>query len=82
LFILEGPLGFRPTHRKLCPIHFDMVPKRIVNTRTVFEAMHGSRWIRDISGVANAVVLNEFLKLWDIIRDFPLQNDIQDTHIW
>jgi hypothetical protein len=44
-----------------------MVPRRIVNS-TVQDALHDSRWIRDIHGEASAMIF-EFLRLWSIVSD-------------
>jgi hypothetical protein len=36
----------------LAPTIFNMVPKKVVNSRTFVEAMQGSRWTRDIHELA------------------------------
>jgi hypothetical protein len=65
----------------LAPTIFKMVPKRIANRRSVQEALHELRWIRNIHGEATVPVLTEFLGLWDIISGIT-PHGTRDTHVW
>jgi hypothetical protein len=60
----------------------DVVPRRIANRCTVEEAMADYSWVMDIRGDLPVEVILDFLCLWDLIYDFQLQPDIEDSHIW
>ena len=66
----------------LAPRLLAFVPKRIANRRTVEEAMADRSWVMDIRGGLSVEVILDFLSLWDLIYDFQLQPDIEDSHIW
>ena len=66
----------------LAPRLLAVVPKRIANRRTVEEAMANRSWVMDIRGDLPVEVILDFLSLWDLIYDFQLQPDIEDSHIW
>jgi len=66
----------------LVPRLLAFVPKRIANRRTVEEAMTDRSWVMDIRGGLSVEVILDFLSLWDLIYDFQLQPDIEDSHIW
>jgi hypothetical protein len=59
-----------------------LVPTRIANWRTIFEAMNGLRWVNDIHGIVTMQVLLEFLNLCHLIDEVPLQFGVEDKHIW
>ncbi|GJM91593.1 hypothetical protein PR202_ga07980 [Eleusine coracana subsp. coracana] len=59
-----------------------MVPKRIVNKRTVSEALHNFRWTGDIHGEVTPLVIGQVIQLCNIISDIHLQIGVQDKHIW
>ena len=66
----------------LAPRLLAVVPKRIANRRTVEEAMAHRSWVLDIRNDLPLEVILDFLCLWDLIYDFHLQPDIEDSHIW
>jgi hypothetical protein len=66
----------------LAPCLLAVVPKRIANRRTVEEAMANRSFVKDIRGDLPVEVILDFLYLWDLIYDFQLQPDIEDSHIW
>jgi hypothetical protein len=49
----------------LAPRLFAVIPKRIVNSRTVQEAITNRNWIVDIKGAPSVGVLTDYLQLWD-----------------
>jgi hypothetical protein len=49
-----------------------MVSKRIINKRTVLEALTYSRWIQDLRGVLSWEVLMEITLLWEIFEGVNL----------
>jgi hypothetical protein len=67
---------------EIAPIISTLVPTRIANRRTVFEAMSGLRWVNDIHGIVTVQVLLEFLILCDLIDEVPLQSGVENKHIW
>ena len=66
----------------LAPRLLEFVPKRIANRRTVEEAMADRSWVMDIRGNPSVEAILDFLCLWDLIYDFQLQPEIEDSHIW
>jgi len=49
----------------------------------VFEALTEMRWISDIRrGAFTVAVLTEYLFLWDLLSDFVLQPEVEDSHTW
>jgi hypothetical protein len=65
----------------LAPRLFAVIPKRIVNSRTVQEAITNRNWNSDIKGTLTVGVLTNYLQLWDLLSDFELQPGIKDKHI-
>jgi hypothetical protein len=41
------------------------IPKRVINCRTVHEAIVCAKWIFDIKGALSVGVLTDYLQLWD-----------------
>jgi hypothetical protein len=60
---------------------FALVPIRIINKRTVSEALTNSRWTRDLHGVFSAPILYDLLLLADLISEVTLQRDQPDRHV-
>jgi hypothetical protein len=58
------------------------IPKRIINKRTVQEAMVNRRWIGDIRGALSAGALIDYLHLWEALSDSTLHPDIEGRHIF
>lgn len=56
----------------VAPLIHSMVPKRIANKRTLYEALKGMTWARDIHGVASAKFIMEILYLCNVIPDVML----------
>jgi hypothetical protein len=73
---------FRKTINEIAPLISTLVPTRIANRRTVFEAMTDFRWVNDIRGTVTVQVLLEFLNLCDLIDEMALQPGVEDKHSW
>lgn len=58
------------------------MPKRILNTRSVQEALTDRRWLTDIRGAVSVGVLVDFLDLWDILSSINLLQNQEDKHIF
>lgn len=41
-----------------------------------------NRWVQDISGSLPAVVIRDFLLIWDLIQGVQLQPEVSDVHRW
>lgn len=41
-----------------------------------------NRWVQDISGSLPAVVIRDFLLIWDLIQGVQLQRGVSDVHRW
>lgn len=66
---------------QLVPRLLDAVPKRMVNCRTVQEALLDGLWISDIQEGISVGVIVDFLSLWDLLQDFDLQMDVEDNKV-
>jgi hypothetical protein len=66
----------------LAPRLFVVVPKRILNTRSVQWALTDRRWLTDIRGAVSVGVLADFLDLWDILSSINLLQNQEDKHIF
>jgi hypothetical protein len=64
----------------LAPRFLGTIPKRIVNSRTVCEALTNRNWIADIKGALG--VLIDYLQLWEMFSAIELQPGIEDKHIF
>ncbi|GJN35088.1 hypothetical protein PR202_gb23821 [Eleusine coracana subsp. coracana] len=67
---------------KLAPRLFAAVSVRRRKDRTVLEALTNMNWVLDITGALTVGVLIEYLQLWDLLEDRPLQPDVEDVHYW
>jgi hypothetical protein len=56
--------------------------KRIINKRTVQEAMINRRWISYIKGALTMGALVDYLYLWDSLSSLCLQPNREDRHIF
>ena len=65
----------------LVPNLFGAISSR-ARKRTVQDALTDQRWVRDIRGALSLAVLREYLALWDLLSNFVLHPDIEDTHVW
>jgi hypothetical protein len=57
------------------------VAKKIKKCRTVQQAVPSLAWVQDIEGKLSLAGILEFLKLWEILEEFQLQ-DRADKHVW
>nr|ABA97942.1 retrotransposon protein, putative, LINE subclass [Oryza sativa Japonica Group] len=67
--------------RSLAPAVYAAVPSRLRNRRTVAEALHDRRWVRDIAAALGIQAILEYLKLWEILRAIQL-TAVPDSLIW
>jgi hypothetical protein len=49
---------------------------------TVHEALTARKWVSDIRGALTVWVILELLHLWEILSNFVLQPEENDTHFW
>jgi hypothetical protein len=66
----------------LFPRLIGAIPKRVINCRTVHEAIVSAKWISDIRGALSVGVLTDYLQLWDLISGIELQPEVDDKHIF
>jgi hypothetical protein len=66
----------------LAPRLLATIPKRIVNNRTVIEALTNRKWIADIKGALSVGVLIDYLQLWEMLSAIELQPGVEDRHIF
>jgi hypothetical protein len=66
----------------LAPSLFSIIPKRFINSRTIYEAITDRKWIFDIKGPLTVRVLTEYLQLWDMISGWQLQSEVEDRHVF
>jgi hypothetical protein len=66
----------------LAPRLYDLIPKRVINKRTVQDALSNRRWILDIKGALTVGALIDYLHLWKALSDISLQPNIEDKHIF
>jgi hypothetical protein len=68
--------------QEIAPLVAAMVPKRILNKRTMLEALTEEKWVEDIpGGEISMAALIQYLDLWDILNSVELDEDIPDKHI-
>jgi hypothetical protein len=68
--------------KEIAPTLYAMVPKRIINTHKVSEALLNQRWISDFRGALSLVVLLDFFQLYRLLEDVVLQPGAPDSHLW
>jgi hypothetical protein len=61
---------------------YELIPKRVLNKRTVQDALSNRRWVSDIKGALTVVALIDYLHLWETLSDIVLQPNIEDKHIF
>jgi hypothetical protein len=60
--------------QEIAPLVAAMVPKRILNKRTMLEALTEEKWVEDIpGGEISMAALIQYLDLWDILNSVELQ---------
>jgi hypothetical protein len=67
---------------ELAPHLSALVPRKIMNKRTVLEALTDFRWTRDLHGVLSTSVICDLLNLADLLSKVILQQDQPDKHVW
>jgi hypothetical protein len=66
---------------QLAPDLWNAVPPRIRKPRSVWDALSGRRWVRDITFTRTIPVVVQYLRLWDFLQNFHL-SDAPDRFIW
>ncbi|WVZ52340.1 hypothetical protein U9M48_003412 [Paspalum notatum var. saurae] len=66
----------------LVPSLLSAVPRRAVQRRTMAQALQNQFWVSDISGALTVQVLVEDLRVWELVDDINLQQDVPDQHLW
>jgi hypothetical protein len=56
------------------------IPKRAIKQRTVAQALNARCWVADIKGALTVQILIEYLR--DLVNDFRLQPELEETHKW
>ena len=46
------------------------------------QALANRTWILDIKGALTIGVIMEYFQLWDLLYDFELQPEVEDSHTW
>ena len=54
---------------ELAPNLYSLVPKRIIKTRTVAQALNNHGWVKDKRGALSVQVLVEYLQIWDLVDE-------------
>lgn len=63
-------------------LHLYQAINRNRHGTTVKEALLNCRWVRDITGAHSALVLCEYVLLWEILEDVQLQPFEPDRFVW
>jgi hypothetical protein len=67
---------------ELAPRLSSLVPTKIINKKTVAEALPDLRWTQDLHGVLSESVVSNLLNLADLLSEVTLQQDQLDRHVW
>jgi hypothetical protein len=68
------------TLAELAPCLFKTIAKRIVNRRTVAQALDNRNWVHDIKGALTVQVLVEYLHISNMVEDVILCQDVADQY--
>jgi hypothetical protein len=60
--------------KDIAPAVYAMIPKRIINTRKVKEAMLNLRWVTNFQGALAVPVLVKYFDLYQVVRYSALTN--------
>ncbi|WVZ84165.1 hypothetical protein U9M48_031224 [Paspalum notatum var. saurae] len=60
----------------------NLIPKRLVQRRTVSQAPTNRSWVTNMKGALTVQVIVEYLLIWDLVDDMILQPDNPDQHCW
>jgi hypothetical protein len=66
----------------IAPRLLKTIPKKLINKRTVQEAIRDNLWINDIPRSLSVGALADFLRLWDLVAQVVLYPDKEDKHIF
>jgi hypothetical protein len=66
----------------IAPRLFSIIPKRIINRRTMQQALLNRRWIAYIKGALTVGAIVDYLHFWNILAVFVLQPNTEDRHIF
>jgi hypothetical protein len=70
------------TMAEIAPNLYKAVPKRVVRSRTVAQALNNSVWASDIKGALTVPVLLDYFRIWDLLDRVVLQQEVQDHFRW
>ena len=77
--LFSGQIGGSMGIADLGPRLFAAIPKRRVKRRTVQDALTNRAWISDIQGAHTVGVIVDYLHLWNLLMDFQLQLEVENT---
>jgi hypothetical protein len=66
----------------IAPRLLETIPKKLINKRTVQEAIRDNLWINDIPGSLSVGALADFLRIWDLVAQVDLCPEKEDEHIF
>jgi hypothetical protein len=66
----------------LAPLLFAAVPQARRKHRTVQQTFQNHIWTADIQGVVTIEIIVQYIQLWELLLDFQLQPEVEDTHFW
>jgi len=67
---------------EIAPKLYKAVPKRVVRSRTVAQALNNRVWASDIKGALTVPVLMDYFRIWDLLDRVVLQQEVQDHFRW
>lgn len=62
---------------ELVPYLIKLIPRRPRK-----QGLNNRRWVEDIRGALTVQVIVEYLRIWDLVDDLVLQQDVPDQHKW
>lgn len=68
-------------HSSACPEPLGSGVVHVRNKRTVCEGLTDCRWVRDISHALTVQVLLQYLRIWDLLHNWHL-NQSPDRFVW
>lgn len=66
----------------LAPHLIQNIARRVINKRTVAEAIYNHKWVADIKRDVTIPLLVEYVQVWDQVQGVVLQQDVPDTFRW
>jgi hypothetical protein len=64
------------TMAEIAPNLYKAVPKRVVRSRTVAQALNNRVWASDINGALTVPVLMDCFRIWDFLDRVALQQEV------